>query len=135
MALFEGYERRIDKINGVLREYGLENIEQAKTVCEQHGINVDSVVKGIQPIAFENAVWAYTLGCAIALKKGAKTAADAAADIGIGLQAFCISGSVADQRQVGASATATSAKCCSRRKRSALPSSRDTKALPPPKAP
>ena len=101
MALFEGYERRIDKINGVLREYGLENIEQAKTVCEQHGINVDSIVKGIQPIAFENAVWAYTLGCAIALKKGAKTAADAAADIGIGLQAFFISGSVADQRQVG----------------------------------
>ena len=101
MALFEGYERRIDNINGVLREYGLENIEQAKTVCEQHGINVDSIVKGIQPIAFENAVWAYTLGCAIALKKGAKTAADAAADIGIGLQAFCISGSVADQRQVG----------------------------------
>ena len=101
MDLFEGYERRIDKINGVLREYGLENIEQAKTVCEQHGINVDSIVKGIQPIAFENAVWAYTLGCAIALKKGAKTAADAAADIGIGLQAFCISGSVADQRQVG----------------------------------
>ena len=101
MALFEGYERRIDKINGVLREYRLENIEQAKTVCEQHGINVDSIVKGIQPIAFENAVWAYTLGCAIALKKGAKTAADAAADIGIGLQAFCISGSVADQRQVG----------------------------------
>ena len=101
MALFEGYERRIDKINGVLREYGLENIEQAKTVCEQHGMNVDSIVKGIQPIAFENAVWAYTLGCAIALKKGAKTAADAAADIGIGLQAFCISGSVADQRQVG----------------------------------
>ena len=77
------------------------NIEQAKTVCEQHGINVDSIVKGIQPIAFENAVWAYTLGCAIALEKGAKTAADAAADIGIGLQAFCISGSVADQRQVG----------------------------------
>ena len=101
MALFEGYERRIDKINGVLREYGLENIEQAKTVCEQHGINVDSIVKGIQPIAFENAVWAYTLGCAIALKKGAKTAADAAADIGIGLQACCISGSVAGQRQVG----------------------------------
>ena len=101
MALFEGYERRIDKINGVLREYGLENIEQAKTVCEQHGINVDSIVKGIQPIAFENAVWAYTLGCAIALEKGAKTAADAAADIGIGLQAFCISGSVAVQRQVG----------------------------------
>ena len=101
MALFEGYERRIDKINGVLREYGLENIEQAKTVCEQHGINVDSIVKGIQPIAFENAVWAYTLGCAIALKKGAKTAADAAADIGIGLQAFCIPGSVADDRKVG----------------------------------
>ena len=101
MALYEGYERRIDKINGVLREYGLENIEQAKTVCEQHGINGDSIVTGIQPIAFENAVWAYTLGCAIALKKGAKTAADAAADIGIGLQAFCISGSVADQRQVG----------------------------------
>ncbi|MBS1415947.1 MAG: GGGtGRT protein [Clostridia bacterium] len=101
MALFEGYERRINKINETLAEYGIDNIEQAKTICDEHGINVDAIVKGIQPIAFENAVWAYTLGCAIALKKGAGSAADAAADIGIGLQAFCIAGSVADQRQVG----------------------------------
>ena len=101
MALFEGYERRIIKINETLAEYGIDNIEQAKTICDEHGINVDAIVKGIQPIAFENAVWAYTLGCAIALKKGAGSAADAAADIGIGLQAFCIAGSVADQRQVG----------------------------------
>lgn len=101
MALFEGYERRINKINETLAEYGIDNIEQAKTICDEHGINVDAIVKGIQPIAFENAVWAYSLGCAIALKKGAGSAADAAADIGIGLQAFCIAGSVADQRQVG----------------------------------
>lgn len=101
MALFEGYERRINKINETLAEYGIDNIEQAKTICDEHGIKVDAIVKGIQPIAFENAVWAYTLGCAIALKKGAGSAADAAADIGIGLQAFCIAGSVADQRQVG----------------------------------
>ena len=101
MALFEGYERRINKINETLAEYGIDNIEHAKTICDEHGINVDAIVKGIQPIAFENAVWAYTLGCAIALKKGAGSAADAAADIGIGLQAFCIAGSVADQRQVG----------------------------------
>ena len=101
MALFEGYERRINKINETLAEYGIDNIEQAKTICDEHRINVDAIVKGIQPIAFENAVWAYTLGCAIALKKGAGSAADAAADIGIGLQAFCIAGSVADQRQVG----------------------------------
>lgn len=101
MALFEGYDRRINKINETLAQYGIENIEQAKTICGEHGINVDAIVKGIQPIAFENAVWAYTLGCAIALKKGAGSAADAAADIGIGLQAFCIAGSVADQRKVG----------------------------------
>lgn len=101
MALFEGYDRRINKINEALAQYGMENIEQTKAICGEHGINVDAIVKGIQPIAFENAVWAYTLGCAIALKKGAGSAADAAADIGIGLQAFCIAGSVADQRKVG----------------------------------
>lgn len=101
MALFEGYDRRINKINETLAQYGIENIEQTKAICGEHGINVDAIVKGIQPIAFENAVWAYTLGCAIALKKGAGSAADAAADIGIGLQAFCIAGSVADQRKVG----------------------------------
>lgn len=101
MALFEGYDRRIDKINETLAKFDIASLEQAKTICEEFGINVDSIVKGIQPIAFENAVWAYTVGCAIALKKRAKTAADAAADIGIGLQAFCIPGSVADQRQVG----------------------------------
>ena len=98
---FEGYERRIKKINATLKEYGIASLEDARDICLKAGINVEEIVKGVQPIAFENAVWAYTVGAAIALKKGTKKAADAAEDIGIGLQSFCIPGSVADQRQVG----------------------------------
>ena len=98
---FEGYERRIDKINSELKKYGIKNLEAARDLCLSHGVNVEEIVKGVQPIAFENAVWAYTLGCAIAFKKGVKSAAEAAECIGLGLQAFCIPGSVADQRQVG----------------------------------
>ncbi len=98
---FEGFERRIDKIKVAMAEYGIADLEDAKAICDAAGIDVDAIVKGVQPIAFENASWAYTLGCAIALKKGAKTAADAAEAIGIGLQAFCIPGSVAETRKVG----------------------------------
>ena len=98
---FEGYERRIGKINACLKEYGMSDLEEARKVCLDKGIEVDAIVRGIQPIAFENAVWAYTLGCAVAIKKGCKQAADAAEALGIGLQAFCIPGSVADQRKVG----------------------------------
>ena len=98
---FEGYERRIKKISATLKEYGIASLEDARDICLKAGINVEEIVKGVQPIAFENAVWAYTVGAAIALKKGTKKAADAAEDIGIGLQSFCIPGSVADQRQVG----------------------------------
>ena len=98
---FEGYERRIDKINSELKKYGIKNLEAARELCLSHGVNVEEIVKGVQPIAFENAVWAYTLGCAIAFQKGVKSAAEAAECIGLGLQAFCIPGSVADQRQVG----------------------------------
>ena len=98
---FESYERRIDKINGVCAEYGIKGLEDAKAICDAKGINPEEIVMGIQPISFDNAVWAYTLGCAIAVKTGCTKAADAAAAIGIGLQAFCIPGSVADQRQVG----------------------------------
>ncbi|MDR3293745.1 MAG: GGGtGRT protein [Clostridiales bacterium] len=99
--LFESYGRRIDKINEYLKKYGISSLDAAKALTLEKGINVDEIVKGIQPIAFENAVWAYTVGVAIAIKKDAKLAADAAAAIGIGLQAFCINGSVADQREVG----------------------------------
>ena len=98
---FEGYERRIDKINKELKEYGIASLEDAKAVCTEKGIDVEAIVKGVQPIAFENAVWAYTVGCAIAIKKNCKNAADAAEAIGIGLQSFCIPGSVAEQRAVG----------------------------------
>lgn len=101
MALFEGYERRIDKINDVLRSYGIQSVEEAKKIVDDLGVDVYEIVKGIQPICFENACWAYTVGAAIAIKKGCKRAADAAAAIGEGLQAFCIPGSVADQRKVG----------------------------------
>ena len=101
MAKFEGYERRIDKIEKCLAEYGYKTLEDAQAATRDAGIIVEDIVRDIQPIAFENAVWAYTLGCAIALKKGCTKAADAAEAIGIGLQAFCIPGSVADQRQVG----------------------------------
>lgn len=101
MATFEGKERRMPKIEACLKEYGFKDIDETKSFCESKGIKVDEIVKGVQPIAFENAVWAYTLGSAIALKKGCTKAADAAEAIGIGLQAFCIPGSVAEQRQVG----------------------------------
>ncbi|MBE6391113.1 MAG: GGGtGRT protein [Lentisphaerae bacterium] len=98
---FEGYERRIAKIEKALAEYGIESLEAARDLCLSKGVDVEAIVKGVQPIAFENAVWAYTLGAAIAFKAGAKDAAEAAEKIGIGLQAFCIPGSVADNRAVG----------------------------------
>ena len=98
---FEGYERRIDKINAVLAEYGIKSLEDARKICLDKGVDPENIVRSIQPIAFENAVWAYTAGCAIAIKKGCKKASDVAEAIGIGLQAFCIPGSVAEQRQVG----------------------------------
>ena len=101
MALFESYERRIDRINSVLHEYGIESIEEAKSICDAAGIDPYKTVKEIQPIAFENAGWAYVVGAAIAIKKGCTTAPEAAEAIGIGLQAFCIAGSVADDRKVG----------------------------------
>jgi len=101
MAHFEGKERRMPKIEKCLAEYGFAALEDARDLCLSKGINVEEIVKGVQPIAFENAVWAYTLGTAIALKKGIKVAADAAEAIGIGLQAFCVPGSVAEQRDVG----------------------------------
>lgn len=101
MVRFEGYERRIDQINKCLAEYGFKDLEEVRDICTSKGIDVDSIVKGVQPIAFENAVWAYTLGCGIAIKKGIKNAAEAAEAIGLGLQAFCIPGSVADSRKVG----------------------------------
>ena len=99
--MFEGKERRLAGIEACLKEYGLESLEEARDLCLSKGIDVDSIVKGVQPIAFDNAVWAYTLGVAVALKQGIKNASDAAAAIGIGLQAFCIPGSVAEQRKVG----------------------------------
>ena len=101
MVQFEGYERRIAKIEKCLAEYGFSSLEEMKAFTVEKGLDVDGIVRSIQPIAFENAVWAYTLGAAIALKKGCKKAADAAEAIGIGLQAFCVPGSVADQREVG----------------------------------
>ncbi|MGN0796654.1 MAG: GGGtGRT protein, partial [Christensenellales bacterium] len=98
---FESYSRRIDKINKCLAEYGIASLEEAREICLSKGVDCEAIVKGIQPIAFENAVWAYTVGCAIAIKKNCVKAADAAEAIGIGLQSFCIPGSVADQRAVG----------------------------------
>ncbi|MBR5614920.1 MAG: GGGtGRT protein [Clostridia bacterium] len=101
MALFESYERRIDTINKVLNANGIASIEEAKAICDEKGIDPYGIVKGIQPIAFENAGWAYVVGAALAIKRGVKTAAEAAKVIGEGLQAFCIPGSVADDRKVG----------------------------------
>ena len=101
MALFESYERRDNQILAVLKEYGINSIEEAGEITKAAGLDVYAQVEGIQPICFENAKWAYTVGAAIAIKKGCKRAADAAAAIGEGLQAFCIPGSVADQRKVG----------------------------------
>ncbi|MEE1014037.1 MAG: GGGtGRT protein [Clostridia bacterium] len=101
MALFESYERRIDQINAELAKHGISSLEEAKQICDDKGIDVYNMVKGIQPICFENACWAYIVGAAIAIKDGVTTAADAAEKIGLGLQSFCIPGSVADDRKVG----------------------------------
>ena len=101
MALFESYERRIDKINGVLAQYGIGSVEECREICKAKGFDPYEIVKGIQPICFENACWAYTVGAAIAIKSGVKTAAEAAKLIGVGLQSFCIDGSVAEDRKVG----------------------------------
>ena len=101
MALFESYERRIDQINAELAKHGISSIEEAKKICDDKGIDVYKMVKDIQPICFENACWAYIVGAAIAIKDGCTNAADAAEKIGLGLQSFCIPGSVADDRKVG----------------------------------
>jgi len=101
MALFESYERRINKINGVLAQYGIASVEECREICKEKGFDPYETVKSIQPICFENVCWAYCVGAAIAIKKGVKTAAEAAKAIGEGLQAFCIDGSVAEDRKVG----------------------------------
>ena len=101
MALFENYERRIDKINGVLAQYGIGSIEECREICKARGFDPYEITAGIQPICFENVRWAYCVGAAIALKAGAKNAAEAAKLIGVGLQSFCLDGSVADDRKVG----------------------------------
>ena len=101
MALFESYERRIEKINSVLSQYGISSVEECREICKAAGFDPYEIVKGIQPICFENACWAYTVGAAIALKAGVKSAAEAAKMIGVGLQSFCIDGSVAEDRKVG----------------------------------
>ncbi len=101
MSLFESYERRIDQITPVLEKYGIKDLQEAKQICLDKGFDPYEIVKGVQPICFENACWAYTLGAAIAIKEGCVKASDAARAIGEGLQAFCIPGSVADDRQVG----------------------------------
>ncbi|MDE6519753.1 MAG: GGGtGRT protein [Ruminococcus sp.] len=101
MALFESYERREKQILEVINKYGINTIEECADVCKEKGLDIYKLVEGIQPICFENAKWAYTVGCAIAIKKGCVKASEAAAAIGEGLQAFCIPGSVADQRKVG----------------------------------
>jgi len=101
MALFESYERRINQINKCLNDNGIASIEEAKALCDSKGVDAYNITKGIQPICFENACWAYTVGAALAIKNNAKTAAEAAKWIGVGLQSFCIPGSVADDRKVG----------------------------------
>ena len=101
MSLFESYERRIDQIVPVLEKYGIKDLEEAKAICNEKGFNPYDIVKSVQPICFENACWAYTLGAAIAIKKDCRKASDAATAIGEALQAFCIPGSVADDRKVG----------------------------------
>jgi len=101
MALFEGYERRIPQITVLLKKHGLDSIEAAEALCKSKGLDVAGIVKAVQPICFDNACWAYTLGAAVAIKKGQKQAAEIAVSLGEGLQAFCIPGSVADDRKVG----------------------------------
>ena len=126
---FESMERRMPKIGKCLAEYGIASLEEARELCNSKGFDAYDIVKGVQPIAFENAGWAYTLGCAVAIKKGVKTAAEAAECIGIGLEAFCIPGSVAEQRNVGRGHGNLGAM-----KQSALHSSQVTRALLPLKA-
>ena len=101
MVRFEGYERRIDKITACLKKYGMASLEEAREVCLSKGVDPEVIVRGVQNICFDNAVWAYTLGCAIAIKKNCTKASDAAEAIGLGLQAFCVPGSVAENRKVG----------------------------------
>ena len=101
MALFESYERRIKQIEKKLKEYGIKSLDEAKTICDEKNIDVFKIVRGIQPICFDNACWAYTVGAALAIKSNVKTAKEAAEKIGEGLQSFCIPGSVADDRKVG----------------------------------
>lgn len=101
MALFESYERRIGQILPVLKKYGIESLDDAKALCDSKGLDIPGIVRGIQPICFDNAVWAYVVGAAIAIKKGSSSAVDIARTLGEGLQAFCIPGSVADDRKVG----------------------------------
>jgi len=101
MPLFENYDRRIEKINAALAKYGIKSIEEAKEICDKKGVDPYKIARDIQPICFENAGWAYVVGSAIAIKKGCKTAAEAAEAIGEGLQSFCIPGSVAEDRKVG----------------------------------
>ncbi len=101
MALFEGYEQRIDQINALLSKYGIGSLEEARAICDDYGVDVYSIVKKVQPICFENACWAYITGAAVAIKKGQKEASEIASTLGEGLQAFCVPGSVAFQRKVG----------------------------------
>ena len=101
MALFESYERRIKQIEKKLKEYGIKSLDEAKAICDEKNIDVFKIVRGIQPICFDNACWAYTVGAALAIKSNVKTAKEAAEKIGEGLQSFCIPGSVADDRKVG----------------------------------
>lgn len=101
MITFEGCDRRMPQIEAFLKENGIKDLEEARAICTEKGVDVAAIVRGVQTIAFENAVWAYTLGAALAIKSGTKRASAAAKKIGEGLQAFCIPGSVADQRKVG----------------------------------
>ncbi|MDE6953135.1 MAG: GGGtGRT protein [Erysipelotrichales bacterium] len=101
MALFESYDRRINQINAALAKFDIKSLEEAKAICDEKGIDVYNIVKSTQPICFENACWAYIVGAAMAIKNGDTRAVDAAKTIGIGLQSFCIPGSVADDRKVG----------------------------------
>ena len=133
MANFEGYERREAKILETLKKYGINSIDECKEITLARGIDCDSIVRSTQPICFENAVWAYTVGCAIAIKKGCKKAADAAAAIGEGLQSFCIP-DLSPRTEKSASDTATSAKCSSPRRPSASASSPDTNPSRPQRA-
>ena len=101
MVNFEGKEKREASIKACLKQYGIKDLEEARKICLDAGIDVESIVRGIQPICFENAIWAYTLGTALTLKQNVKTAEEAGKWIGVGLQAFCVPGSVADHRKVG----------------------------------